>query len=285
MNVSSSQAPAAIIACDNCHKKVSFPWRVVRRGSSSLSRQRDIPTHTRGEQQKIKCDGLKPCTHCLQAGKECTIEREFKKRGPRTKKYIQSLEERLEYLESMLGPEDREEEDLGSYGDFREELERGEARHTKKRARTYSSDDEGEGSGDDESDFVREDSELLLSGSTSALNGAAVSSANGIISPGLQSNLMFQPIASPATQLTSSLSTTVAPQALLYSSVNTASLAPRNLNAVSSGSNGMEKVPNLTTSMPKTTGGPNSPTTSSTSSFGPGNQLAVRSLLDIAVSS
>ncbi|OLL26975.1 putative transcriptional regulatory protein [Neolecta irregularis DAH-3] len=52
--------------------------------------------------RKVKCDGFSPCASCLHNDMPCTFIDEPKKYPQKGPKYVQSLEERLERMESLI---------------------------------------------------------------------------------------------------------------------------------------------------------------------------------------
>ncbi|KAI9511919.1 fungal-specific transcription factor domain-containing protein [Russula earlei] len=72
----------------------------------------------RCRQKKIRCDGTpssSKCSHCISSGSECIFTESTKTRGP-PKRYVDSLETRLEKMEGMLSR-------LYPDGDFSQEME------------------------------------------------------------------------------------------------------------------------------------------------------------------
>ncbi|KAH9992244.1 fungal-specific transcription factor domain-containing protein [Russula compacta] len=72
----------------------------------------------RCRQKKIRCDGNplgSKCSHCLSSGSDCIFKESPKTRGP-PKRYVDSLETRLEKMEGMLSR-------LYPDGDFSQEME------------------------------------------------------------------------------------------------------------------------------------------------------------------
>ncbi|KAI0248861.1 hypothetical protein BJV78DRAFT_1363240 [Lactifluus subvellereus] len=88
---------------------------------SSANKKRRIQSQRacdRCRQKKIRCDGTpsrSKCSHCLSSGSDCIFTESTKARGP-PKRYVDSLETRLEKMEGMLSR-------LYPDGDFSQEME------------------------------------------------------------------------------------------------------------------------------------------------------------------
>ncbi|KAI8930285.1 hypothetical protein BC831DRAFT_439997, partial [Entophlyctis helioformis] len=71
--------------------------------SSKAGRREKITTACDNcARRRAKCDGERPqCGYCQAKGKQCTFDREIRKRGPKTG-YVDKLHERIKELESQL---------------------------------------------------------------------------------------------------------------------------------------------------------------------------------------
>ncbi|EEB09594.1 transcription factor [Schizosaccharomyces japonicus yFS275] len=69
--------------------------------SSLTRRQRVLKACDECHRKKVKCDGQRPCSHCVAYNYECTFGQPFKRLRNMPEKYVQFLELRLKFLSQL----------------------------------------------------------------------------------------------------------------------------------------------------------------------------------------